>query len=132
MFRVTRVLLFLVGLLSNTFAQADRASLHDWSPVLSTTLTDSVPLPAYDSPPATPSLSSGFDKLDFQDSSAVGRASRLRSLSLLTLAQFKKSRLFLGVNHRGVLGLHFNAAKQGDDRSLEIARMPYLRNKTSE
>ena len=131
MFKVTRMLLFLVGCLSNTVAQADGASSHDWSPLLSPTLTDSVPLLAYDSPPSTLSFSSSFDKLNFQDSSTFGRASKLRSLSLLTLAQFKKSRLFLGIDDRGVLGLHINAARRGDDRSLEVARMPYLRDKTS-
>lgn len=132
MFRVTRVMLFLVGCLSHTVAQADGVSSRDWSPLLSSTLTDSMPLPAYDSPSPTQSFSPSFDKLHFQDSSTFGRASKLRSLSLLTLAQFRKSRLFLGVNNRGVLGLHFNEAKRGDDRSLEVARMPYLRSKTDE
>ena len=59
----------------------------------------------------------------------MGRASRLRSLSLLTLAEFRKSRVFLGVDDRGVLGLHINAARKSDDRHLEVARMPWLRGK---
>lgn len=132
MFKFTRVMLFLVGCLSHTVAHADNASSRDWSPLLATTITDSMPLPAYDSTSPVRSFSSSFDKLDFQDSSTVGRASKLRSLSLLTLAQFKKSRLFLGINSRGVLGLHFNAANPGDDRSIEVARMPYLRNQASD
>lgn len=128
MFKVNRVMLFIIGFLFHSVAQADDSSSQDWSPSLSTTLNESLPLPEYEPTSSTQSLSPGLDKLHFQDSSTVGRASKLRSLSLLTLAQFKKSRLFLGVNSRGVLGLHFNAAKHGDDRSLEVARMPYLRN----
>jgi hypothetical protein len=132
MFKAIRMVLILIGLLPHAVVHADGTTSRDWSPALSTTLTDSVPLPAYESPPPTRSFTSSFDKLHFQDSSAVGRASKLRSLSLLTLAEFRKSRVFLGVNNRGVLGLHFNMARKGDDRCLEVARMPYLRNKTSD
>ncbi len=46
---------------------------------------------------------------DFQDASALIRVSKLRSLSLLTLAEFRQARLFLGVNEKGLVGLHFIA-----------------------
>ena len=65
--------------------------------------------------------------VDFEDRSAYARVSKIRSLSLLTLGQFGQKRLFLGVNQEGLLGLHFNAFPHlGDDRYLELARMPYL------
>ena len=66
--------------------------------------------------------------LNFQDESALARASRLQSLSLLTLAEFGTSRLFLGINGDGLLGLHFNVLpRNGDERYLEVVRMPYLK-----
>lgn len=65
--------------------------------------------------------------LNFQDSSTLARASRIRGLSLLTLGQFGQSRLFLGVNDDGIAGIHFNAFPRfGDDTYLELVRMPYL------
>ena len=65
---------------------------------------------------------------DFQDSSALARLSKLRSLSLLTLAETRQTRLFLGINEEGLVGLHFSAFPHyGDDRFLEVVRMPYLK-----
>lgn len=70
---------------------------------------------------------SPFTEVDFYDSSAFGRLSRLRSLSLLTFAEFGDGRLFFGVNNDGLLGLHFGASSDdGDQGELELARMPYL------
>ena len=132
MFKVTRVMLFLIGFLSQAFAQADDDNSIDWALATTATFADASLAPAYVQSTQTQGPSSSIEKLHFQDSSAVGRASRLRSLSLLTLAQFRQSRLFLGVNDRGILGLHFNAAKRGDERCLEVARMPYLRDTPSE
>ena len=64
---------------------------------------------------------------EFREGSALMRMSRLRSLSLLTLAKFGKSRLFLGVNDDGFVGLHFNAlSRAADERYLEVLRMPYV------
>jgi hypothetical protein len=65
---------------------------------------------------------------DFQDDSALARVSKLRNLSLLTLVEIGQTRLFLGVNDEGLLGLHFNAfPRDGDGRYLEVVRMPYLK-----
>ncbi len=65
---------------------------------------------------------------DFQDDSALARVSKLRNLSLLTLAEIGQTRLFLGVNDEGLLGLHFNAfPRDRDGRYLEVVRMPYLK-----
>ena len=132
MSKVTRLMLFSIGLLSHSFAHAEDEKSIDWALASAATFSDAPLTPAYVQSSHEQDLSSSLEKLHFQDSSAVGRASRLRSLSLLTLAQFRKSRLFLGVNDRGILGLHFNAAKRGDDRCLEVARMPYLRDTISE
>lgn len=65
---------------------------------------------------------------DFQDSNALARVSKLRSLSFLTLAEIGQTRLFLGVNDDGLVGLHFKRfSRAGDARYLEVVRMPYLR-----
>ena len=69
---------------------------------------------------------------DFRDRSALARVSKLRGLSLLTLAEYGRSRLFLGVNHNGLLGIHFRAMRRhGDDRYMEVIRMPYLKDSAS-
>jgi len=66
--------------------------------------------------------------IDFHDNSALGRLGRLRSLSLLTLAEGRGTRLFLGVNADGVVGLHFSATDGfSRDNYLELVRMPYLK-----
>jgi len=65
---------------------------------------------------------------DFQDDSALARVSKLRNLSLLTLVEIGQTRLFLGVNDDGLVGLHFNAfPRDGDAHYLEVVRMPYLK-----
>ena len=65
--------------------------------------------------------------LDVQDADALSRFSKIRSLSLLTLAEFGHTRLFLGVNEEGLVGLHFDAfSRYRSERSLEVVRMPYL------
>lgn len=82
--------------------------------------------------PYSSSESIPIANLDFRNSATIDRVSRLRELSLLTLAESKKTRLFLGVNRKGLVGLHFRA--QGvvsAERCLEVARMPYLGKKAS-
>ncbi len=70
--------------------------------------------------------------LDFQDTGLLFRVSKLRGVSLLTLAEFGRTRMFLGVNEEGLVGLHFDTFPHNDvDRYLEVVRMPYLR-KTSQ
>ncbi len=66
--------------------------------------------------------------INFRDGSALARFSKLRNLSLLTLAEVGQTRLFLGVNDDGLVGLHFNLFSRADDtRYLEAVRMPYLK-----
>ena len=68
---------------------------------------------------------------DFQDAGALSRVSKLRGVSLLTLAEFGQTRLFLGVNEEGLVGLHIDVFPHyGGKRYLEVVRMPYLK-KTS-
>jgi hypothetical protein len=65
--------------------------------------------------------------LDFRDPGPFARASKVRELSLLTLAETGKTRLFFGVNYDGLFGFHFGARPRlGDERCVELARMPYL------
>lgn len=65
--------------------------------------------------------------VDFLDNSTLGRLKRIRSLSLLTLSDQGSSRLFLGVNEDGLLGLHFRASSGvASETPLEVARMPYV------
>jgi len=70
-----------------------------------------------------------MSNFDFQDSGILGRASKLRNLSFLTLAELGETRLFLGVNNEGLLGLHFRAfPRHSSGRYLELVRMPYLKD----
>lgn len=83
-------------------------------------------LPGYDSV-YTDDRHRPMTDVEFEQGSALMRIAKLRSLSLLTLGKFGKSRLFFGVNDDGFVGLHFNAvSRQADERYLEFMRMPYL------
>lgn len=65
---------------------------------------------------------------NFRDGSAMARVKKLRNLSLLTLAEIGQTRVFLGVNDDGLVGLHFNLlSRASEERYLEVARMPYLK-----
>ena len=130
MFKGMKVTLIVATSLVSAVASADAA---DWAKHYSTHVTGLMPVPAMKSAAQIEDTYTVFGELEFQDSSAVGRASNIRSLSLLTLAEFGKSRLFLGVDKRGLIGLHFNVTRRrGDDRCLEVARMPYLRRSTAD
>lgn len=66
-------------------------------------------------------------EFEFRDDNAFVRVARLRSVSLFTLAEYGKTRLYVGVNGDGVVGLHFSAnPRYRDERYLEFIRMPYL------
>ena len=70
---------------------------------------------------------------DFEDASALARVSKLQSLSLLTLAEVGQTRVFLGVDDKGLVGLHFNVFVHDlAESSLEMARMPYLKEKETD
>lgn len=65
--------------------------------------------------------------IDFRDPGALARVSKVRELSLLTLAEVGKARFFFGISDRGLFGFHIGARPSlGDDRCVELARMPYL------
>ena len=69
--------------------------------------------------------------LDFRDPGALARVSKLREVSLLTLAELGTARVFFGVNDRGLFGFHLGARPSpGDERCVELARMPYLQSDT--
>ena len=60
----------------------------------------------------------------FREHSALERLSEFRNLSFVTLSKTRRTRLYLGVNEDGLVGLHFNTlSRYGDDRVLELARL---------
>ena len=64
---------------------------------------------------------------DFQNASVLTRFGKVRSLALVTVAETRQARLFLGVNNDGVVGLHFSALpRRGATSNLEWLRLPYL------
>ena len=132
MVKAIRITLMLIGLLPHTLALADSTHSTDRPDESSLQTSDTAGITIPDRIPHMRRSFSTLDELEFHDSSAMGRARKIRSLSLLTLAEFKKSRLYLGVNQRGLLGLHFNTAQQSGDRCLEVARMPYLQKRNTE
>lgn len=70
-----------------------------------------------------------LNELHFEDSDLVSRLSKLRGLSMLTMAEVGPARLFFGVNDEGLVGLHFNTgASDPGEVHVEVLRMPYLNN----
>ena len=70
---------------------------------------------------------------NFQDADALSRLSEIRGLSLFTFAEIRQTRLFLGVNEKGLVGLHFDLSPNyGGERYLEVFRMPYLKETSPE
>ncbi|MDH3336305.1 MAG: hypothetical protein OER22_01660 [Gammaproteobacteria bacterium] len=68
-------------------------------------------------------------QIDFQDSSTLSRVGRLKSLSLLTVAEFGRTQVFIGVDDDGLVGLHFKAFdRRTRERHLEVLRMSYLKD----
>ena len=68
-----------------------------------------------------------LNELHFEDSDLVSRLSKLRGLSMLTMAEVGPARLFFGVNDEGLVGLHFNTGlSDPDDVHVEVWRLPYL------
>lgn len=66
-------------------------------------------------------------ELHFEDSDLISRLSKLRGLSMLTMAEVGPARLFFGVNDEGLVGLHFNTgANDPGEVHVEVLRMPYL------
>ena len=71
--------------------------------------------------------------MNFEDGSLLQRVSKLRRVSLLTVAEIGEAQFFFGLNNDGLLGLHFNIdKKKRKERQLELLRMPYLLAKEKE
>ena len=103
MLRVISSLALLASLLHSAAAIAEDAKT---GPVRDPSIADLVE--------PTESLYTGewryeMDDLDFQDNSPLGRIKRIRRLPLLTLVETRHSTIFLGVDSKGILGLHINA-----------------------
>lgn len=119
MTRASRIGLLIVGTLLSADIVADDALSRYASRWQLSQPTETIIVSSDESQPIA--------RFDFQNSDAFSRVKKLRELSLLTLAEVGKARLFIGVNDEGLVGLHFRAfPRPGDERSLEIVRMPYL------
>ncbi len=59
--------------------------------------------------------------LELEDNSFFGRAQRERSLALLTLSNQRRSRLFLGVNEKGLFGLHLTGTPKQTPPPASVA-----------
>ena len=142
MLRISRIALLTVGVLWSAACSADDihpAKADRESPPVETITVESIlaesgyaslwqSIPPVDATAYTDDLTRPITVFDFREASAVANLSRLRSLSLLTLAEIGDTRLFLGINKKGFVGLHFGTSSQyGDERHLEVGRMPYLK-----
>jgi hypothetical protein len=90
--------------------------------------------PHYRNPSSLPlgASSTPIIDLELKEVPALKRISRLRNLSLLTLANKGQMRFFLGVNADGLVGLHITLLSRRDEgRIFELLRMPYLRQSQS-
>ena len=141
MFKASRTALLIIGMLMSAASLADdeNASNADSEPLpgvilsVQTLLSQSKYSPRWqlfhsvEPMPYSENWTRPIADIEFQDGNALARISMLRSLSLLTLVETGQTRLFLGVNKDGLVGLHFNALpRYGDDRHLDLVRMPYL------
>ena len=71
---------------------------------------------------------SAIPSIDFRDGSTLGRLKSIRQLSLLTISDSGRSRVYVGVNGDGIFGLHISFINgRQNDRFAEVMRMPYLR-----
>ncbi len=61
--------------------------------------------------------------IDLVDNSMLGRLQRERSLSFLTLSSQRRSRLFLGVNEDGFVGLHFKGTSAAPAKVRRLRRL---------
>jgi len=65
--------------------------------------------------------------VQLDDGNTLARLTRVRNLSLLTMAEFRHSRFFFGVNSDGIVGFHLvGSSRDQNARFLEVARMPHL------
>jgi hypothetical protein len=136
------MVLLIIGMLMSSAGFADEFgdAGDDPKPSTNRTLSDLLAESAYeprwqlyhpvDATPYSDRWLESMADIEFQDNSVLGRVSKLRNLSLLTLAESRQSLLFLGVNDDGLVGLHFIAlSKNADERYLSVARMPYLKKR---
>ena len=103
---MTRVILSLAFAVSLIHSAAAIAEEEKTEPVRYTAISDLVAPTGY---LYTPGRKYYLDDLEFQDNSPLGRISRIRQLPLLTLSENRRSRIYIGVDSNGILGLHIGA-----------------------
>jgi hypothetical protein len=65
--------------------------------------------------------------VEFSNGGALQKLTSIRYLSFLTMAEFRHSHLFFGVNEDGIVGVHLTGSSKGQNqRFLELARLPNL------
>jgi len=99
--RASRIAMLMIGSLGCGCVLADDSDIPAYESAL---ITD------YDVPLELPTRSDWYkaiNELEFQDNSTLGRLKRVREVSFLTLVETRQSRIFLGVNSDGLVGLHF-------------------------
>ena len=141
--RIRLVPILSAALLTSLAARADEAAVADEAPSPDSSaaaaaaleglgrystrwqLRDSAPEPVYGNDYANP-----LSEIRFEDGGMISRVSRIRRLSLLTVAEVGDAQLYFGVNRDGLFGVHLGAlsGNQGE-RQLEFARMPYLKDR---
>ena len=141
MFNASRLAQLILCVLLSSAASADDANLPDTgrgslpvtTPSLETLLAESeygrrwrlvhpVETGTY-----TENWTRPITSLRFEHTSTISRLGKLRNLALLTLAETRRTRLFVGVNADGLVGVHFYVVNPSDDeRYVELVRMPYL------
>jgi hypothetical protein len=138
------IILLKLGLLLSAIGLADeitKADANDSRSIFAENnllLTHRTPMLRLQPPHTTPELQH-FDlrtrpmfNIEFHDGGFLKQVRKLRNLSFITLAETGQSRLFLGVNDEGRVGLYIALIPNQDaDRIVELARMPYLKESQS-
>lgn len=115
--RRIRGIVLLTGLLLTGIAAADDSAV-ELTPAAKAFIADLERSSTWELPPLaqTSYYSDEFLRplpdIHFADNSLLARLSQLRRVSFYTFMQREDTRLFLGVNDEGLVGIHFNAYRQ--------------------
>jgi len=129
MFRIGRLSLLIIGTLLTPAGFADDEAASDAEantsapppPSLEKLLEESAYASRWQLTPSTATLPYAGEgrrpmvDVEFQESSGFARITSQRSLTFLNFTNSGKTRLFLGVNEDGVVGLHYRAVSRHDD-----------------
>jgi hypothetical protein len=133
-FTLGTLVIVLAGITDVSSAIADEENDESPASLEALLATPSYSIYRYDSirqltlPEAVHSTAPAEPSVDFRDGSTLGRLKSIRQLSLLTITDNGKSRIYVGVSDEGVFGIHISFLNdRQNDRFAEVMRMPYLR-----